>query len=339
MAVWLILIIVNICLFEWSYAIQPIKFNNYHKITFIDKENFSDPFKILNIGYDQDDVEVYKFLDTQKNSYIVFVKDNEGNHYIVKQERTKTLTRQLRAISETLCAYIAHVISIPSQCVTLLPPGFSFPGKFITKRIATLHTLVPGQTVRSSTTGKYSKIDIKQTTDPEIPFEKQGFTERTIFFMSQHLDLPKIVALDTFTGNKDRNKANILYDSGTDSFYAIDMALMYDAFSNRKPIAQIACEHVIRMLEQKKQFTTQEQQGLSLYRSTLQDLVREFPPKIMFELLDSLVVESGLLAATSPFAEKEVISLINTYKRAIKQSYTETKKLIYLLFLLMNKQH
>ena len=292
--------------------------------------------KLLDVDYDHDKLVIYKFLDTQKCSYIVFVKDSEDNHYVVKQEKYPGLTKQIRAIAEALCAHIASSLSIPSQQVKILPIGMPFPGKFITKRVGTLHTLVPGNTIRAIPNSLYGKLDIKQPTDNSIPFEQQGFTERTIFWMSQHPDLPLIVALDTFVGNKDRNKANILYDSESNSFYAIDMALIYDVESSRKPVAQIACEQVTQMIINNTQFTEKELEALRLYRSMLKRLVFNFPPNVMCALLDSFFIESKIVK-THLFSTKDIMSLLNAYKRAIKQSYIDIKKLIYLLFVLMNR--
>jgi hypothetical protein len=291
---------------------------------------------LLDADYDHDKLVVYKFLDAQKSSYVVFIKDDAGNHYVVKQEKCPGLSKQIRSIAEALCAHIASSLSIPSQQVEILPVGMSFPGKFITKRVGTVHTLVPGNTIRANPNGLYGKLDIKQPTDNALPFEQQGFTERTIFWMSQHPDLPLIVALDTFVGNKDRNKANILYDSESNSFYAIDMALIYDVESNRKPVAQVACEHVTQMIMNNTQFTEKELEALRAYRSMLKKLVSNFPPSVMCALLDNFFLESKIVK-TPLFSTKDIVSLLNAYKRAIKQSYVDIKKLIYLLFVLMNR--
>src|SRR5690348_5552613 len=78
-------------------------------------------FNLLSFDYDHDDIMVYKFLETQKNSYILFICDKEGNHYIVKQEKGRELFQQFRALSETLCAHIASELNIPSHHVRLLP--------------------------------------------------------------------------------------------------------------------------------------------------------------------------------------------------------------------------
>ena len=114
------------------------------------------------------------------------------------------------------------------------------------------------------------------------------------------------------------------------------MSLMYDIVGNRKSVAQIACEQITRMIEQHQKFSKQELQALNAYRTVLQDLVKEFPPKKVGDLLDALIVESGLIGKLSTFAEKDVYALSNVYKRAMKQSYAEVKKLIYLLYVLIN---
>jgi len=304
---------------------------------FLEKKGHFFPATLLDPSYDHNKIVPYKFLESQKSSYIVFVKDDEGNHYIIKQEKSVMLGKQMRAICEALCAHISLSLDIPSQYVRIIPVNVPFPGKFITKRVGTIHSLVPGETIRSNPNGLYAKLDIKQSTDKDLLFEQQGFNEKTIYWMSQHHQLPLIVALDTFVGNKDRNKANILYDVESNSFYAIDMALMYDIQSSSKPVAQIACDHVVAMIEQNKRFSEKELEALQAYRLMLKKLVHYYPPQTMCELFDDFFLESKI-TATPFFNAKEITITVNLYKRAIRQSYIDIKKLIYLLFILLNQQ-
>ena len=313
--------------FLFNITFSVVSLSNQEKIDFL----------VLDSDYDHDNVIVYKFLDAQKSSYIVFVKDDESNNYVVKQEKYKELKRQFRAISEALCAHIALSLDIPSQQVKIIPVGTAFPGKFVTKRVATLHTLVPGVTIRSLKSGSlYSSLDIKQDASEDTPVERRGLTEKIIYWMSQHPDLPLIVALDTFTGNKDRNKANILYDQETDRFYSIDMALMYDIFGERRSLAQLACDQVNGMIKRGKVFTEKEREALIAYRSMLKKLVYNFNPKIMCQLFDDFFLESKIVK-TSLFGTKEIMASINEYKRSMRESYIDIKKLIYLLLILINQ--
>lgn len=292
---------------------------------------------LLDQSYDHNLISVYKFLDTQKSSYIVFIKDNEDKHYVVKQEKNPSLNKQFRAMAEALCAYVAQTVSIPSQEVYIIPMGVPFPGKFITKRVATLHTRVPGSTIRSLPDGRYAKLDIKQSTDVTTPSDRQGFNQRTIFWMSRHKDLPSIVAFDSFFGNKDRNKANIFYDPVSDRFYSIDMALMYDVFSARRSVAQVGCEQLLLMIKNNVTFNSAEIKGLRAYRDMLRQLVQLFPPKKMCELVDMFFNEMAVVTENSQ-SQKDIAATLELYKRAIKKTYVDIKKLIYLLLILIEQQ-
>jgi hypothetical protein len=292
-------------------------------------------FDLINPEYDHNRITVYKFLETQKSSYIIFIQDDEENHFVVKQEKADSMSKQFRAVSEAVCAYIAYFTAIPSHKVCIIPTNVPFPGKFITKRVATLHTLVPGYTIRSNPKGLYAKLNIKQSTELDIADDQRGFTEQTIYWMSQHPDLVLITALDTFLGNKDRNKANILYDPEGDSFYSIDMALMFDILSDRKLVSLVACENVAAMIENNKIFTVQELYALQHYRTILKKLVKKFPPKVLMEIFNKYYEVSGITDIKAP-KSKMISVILNGYIRAIKQSYVHIKKLIYLLSILIS---
>src|SRR5207249_10025139 len=98
---------------------------------------------------------------------------------------------------------------------------------------ATVHTLVPGQSVESLNLD----VDIHQRMRREntpmwhkwgpLPPEKAGLTLKVIQNMAKHDDLPSIVAFDTFVGNADRSRPNLFYDSATDHYFGIDMAASF----------------------------------------------------------------------------------------------------------------
>jgi hypothetical protein len=294
------------------------------------------PFAILDSDYDHNLIVIKKFLEEQKNSYIVFIIDDKGNQYVVKQEKNPYLQRQYCIVSEAVSAYVAQSIGLFSQRVQIIPVGVPFPGKFITKRAATVHTFVVGDTIRSmaKSSNKYEKLDIKQDTDSSTPAERQGFNERTIFWMAQHPDLTAICAFDTFMSNPDRNKANTIRNEDDDHFYVIDMAGVYDIFSGRKSVSEIACQQVTLMIEGHKKFSQQELAAIIRYRETLKKLIAEFPPQRMIILFEHFFKQTRIVAGPL-FSTQDIDKVLSAYKRAIKQSYVEVKRLAYLLLILI----
>src|SRR5579872_4657655 len=108
-------------LFIFSLSFGENIYNDLEEILSLKNNTVASEFKLLDGCYDHDDITVYKFLETQKSSYIVFIKDHNNNHYVVKQEKGTTLSKQFRALCETLCAHMACSLSIPSHHVRLLP--------------------------------------------------------------------------------------------------------------------------------------------------------------------------------------------------------------------------
>jgi len=283
-------------------------------------------------------ITVYRFLELQKNSYITFIKDEiTGKNYLVKQEKSSTLERQFQVVFEKLAAHMAFVTGIPAHQVIIIPAGVSFPGKNFIERTATLHTVVPGITLRQLTDGYYSKLDLKQNNNKELSFDELGLNKRLISFMALHEDLSAIVALDTFIGNNDRNKANVLYDQNNDHFYAIDMSSLYNVGNGNKRISFLACEHIEFMLTcQLPLFSREEKEALKNYSRILETLVQKFPPSKIYRLIRKFMEEAHL-TDMQYFDIKEVNSFFDKYKIVIRESYLDNKRLLYLLDHIINK--
>ena len=289
-----------------------------------------DSFTLLDKSYDHDLIRVNKFLEHQKNSYIFFVSDADGNNYLVKQPRSMFLKDQLSVIFEKLSADIAHEVGILAHSVCIIPAGTSFPGKIIAKRVATLHTVVPGQMIRVLKDGKFAGINIKQTNDMSVSPENQGLCEENIYYMSLHSDLALIMALDTFIGNRDRNKANVLYDERTGHFYAIDMSCIYTVYKGEKNLALIAYEHLENMIMRKKKFSDDELLSLRAYRDMLKKLVDKFPPDYVFFLLKKYITDTRLIDRHY-YTVNDIFFLLNDYKVVISESYKDVNRIIALL--------
>ena len=301
----------------------------------IEYEKSASAFKVLNPGYDQNNIVPYHSLDKQKSSYIVFVVDDEDNRYVVKQEKNGILKKQYQSVCETLSAFMAEKVGISAHYVRILPIGMSFPGKMVKNQTATLHTLVPGVTVRNLQDNEYEKLDIKQKNDLEagLPFSEMGFNRRVIANMAMHPALPPIVALDTLIGNRDRNRSNLIYDKKT--FYAIDMALIYDTYYDKVLLAKLACDQVALMIYNKEKFNQSELEALKSYRKTLIALVSYFTPKRIYTLMHKIAFDAGLKDNLF-FSGEEVFDMIYEYKCKIKESDFYIKKLIDFLSVLIN---
>src|SRR5579864_316910 len=136
-------------------------------------------FPLLESQYDRDKIVVYKFLESQKYSYIFFIEDVDANHYVIKQQKSGSLVKQFRVVCEMLCAHMAELLEIPAHLVRILPAGVEFPGKFLADRTASLHTKISGTTVRDLIPGhQFAKLDIKQNNDCFLSFDQMGLNRR-----------------------------------------------------------------------------------------------------------------------------------------------------------------
>src|SRR5207245_9730688 len=86
------------------------------------------------------------------------LSDPKGKLFILKQKKVnpahidnlqKTWQRLARSIiPEAFGAYIAHRLQIPFQYVWIIPPTLSYPGKHYDGMPATLHSVLPGKSIR-----------------------------------------------------------------------------------------------------------------------------------------------------------------------------------------------
>lgn len=309
--------------------------SNYEKYL-TDIKKYTQFFAILDPNYDHNTIKIKKFLENQRHSYVFFIEDANENPYIVKQDRSFSSKHQIFVVLEKLAAYIADKIGISSQKVEILPAGVCFPGKAIAKRPASIHTCMPGVTIRELTKGPFSHISIKQGGNPKESLKYLGINEKVIKSMSEHEDLPPIVALDTFTGNRDRNQGNLIYDELNNKFYSIDMGVIYDVLrEDRVPIAMLACKNIESMIHETVSFTQKELCALDHYRSVLLKLLENFPPDKTYFLLCLFAREAGLLDTNTKFKS----SMFQSYKIAIEETYYQCEHLIDLLSQLLKSKN
>ena len=257
-----------------------------------------------------------------RNSFVYYVKI-KGKKYLVKQK--KDPKRKLAVVRDALAAYIARVLGI-AHLVAIIPFDVEFPGKVQTAQPATVHTLAPGDTVRSQVNIKYSALRLRQFWANAQTFCEKGLTREIITFMTWHKQLPKIVALDLLIGNSDRHCGNLCYDPETDMFCAIDMD---DTFN--KDLCMLACEKLHFMVEQQQViFTAEEIVALQSMKSALKYLIRKNKLRNVIEQLNAFAQRAGFFQG-SPIYNKSIAKKLAEYQMMITQTYVSADKLIELI--------
>lgn len=285
--------------------------------------NNIDCFDMLNSDYDINKMTILKHKDNRK-CHFTFLMNASNDLFIIKQITKLNPTKQLKAVRESLGAYIAESNNLRANQVRIVPAGFAIPGKDI-QRPATLHTVVPGDS--ASKLSNAFKLDIKQ---PIKENPKQIY--HIIHSMSLHSDLPAIVAFDTFIGNRDRKRSNFFYDKTSDTFWMIDME---QSFKNN--LCKLACTAIHMFLNnQSFNFTATHINGLIIYRDTLKNLIKNHPPHTLHKKLDEFLFQAGIKPGYSLF-NNEVIAEIQQYKDTISKSYTSAQQLVTLLDKLINR--
>jgi hypothetical protein len=145
----------------------------------------------------------------QRNNGISFLKDAEGNDFVLKQQASKET-----AIHDTLGAYIGSSIDIPINQVELLPVGSYFMGKTLTNT-ATLHTNAPGK-------------EVYNTEKSDLCIREGIASLKNLQSISQHKDLCLITALNIYLNNDDSYNRNLFFDGKTNRFCAIDQGYVFN---------------------------------------------------------------------------------------------------------------
>lgn len=262
-----------------------------------------------------------------RDSFISFIQDS----YVVKQMRDTTPDEQFLLVIDATACHIGNSIDVSVNKVYVSPPGEDISGKRNINYPATVHTLAAG--VGTNTPCSYQDIDIQQRYRKvwmqeayhlnALKEEERGLTPKVIYNMSFHKDLPAIVALDTFTGNSDRNPENLFYDSIQDRFCGIDMAAAFT-----KPLAEVALTQLTRLdwaLLSKK-----EREALLDYRETLVSLLEHWPPERQIEALLAYSEAGGFIPGTHLW-DQSVEERIQYHQKCIRQNYEYTMQVVDLI--------
>lgn len=274
---------------------------------------------------------VYTYIDTFKdikltlikkvetrNSYISFVTDTNNNRYLIKQKKYSDIIRVARhVLCEFLSTYIAQKAKINSQKVWVLASSLYNQYKSIPHFPASLHSFVDGLHISNKRYPYDKAINIRQAYSKHAPVDT-GLTLEVVRCMVRHSDLAKIVALDTFTGNGDRTIRNILYVINTNNYFVIDMDPTF-----RKNLAAVACKNIKKWIRDTTVvFTKEEICALTIYKKTLQKIMRIFTVNELCNICDTVVDELRV---------KSHYKFVDIIKDTIIESYASTQKLITFL--------
>ncbi len=288
---------------------------------------FGHSFELLDPHYNNNKITVIDFILNHKKSYITYIMDGAKNVFLVKQGKHHSSfshKRLLMVVREMLNAYIAELHDIPANRVRIIPAGYAIPGKLYVETPATLHTLVPGKPLNKLS--GINKPFIQQPWEEKFSREQWGLTYRVIHDMSLHpSDLPLIVALDTFIGNAARRHDNFFYDKESDKFWAIDLESSFD-----KNLCKPAYNCIHTLLKDKVKLTSQELNGLIIYRDTLKKLIKHHPPDELYKKMDEFMLQAGIKPGSLLF-DDEVVAKLLFYKKTISENYKSAQELVLLL--------
>jgi hypothetical protein len=270
----------------------------------------------------------YKVISTKETDdcWISFIEDESGLRSIVKQVKDKNPDEQFLLVIDALACTIAQEQKIPMNKVSLIPPGVPFSGKVFPDRLASLHSLAPGQSAEEAL--PWPDFDLhqraKKRLPPDwknwepIPLEEAGLTPSIISNMSQHRSLSKIAALDTFLGNGDRSNPNIFFDPSNQTFCGIDMAAAFNSI-----LAAPTCFQIKRIMSGEIQLSQQEILALKTYRLALNSLVQNYSAETLCKRLEHVAIFAGF--------SKKVQNRIAHHKKNIRENYLKSQELVHLL--------
>ncbi len=244
--------------------------------------------------------------------------------------------RDYRLIMEEFSSHIAETVNAPINIVEIIPKDIEFIGKNIKERLASLHTFAHGRQLNKP--GLYHDLNIRRQFLLLIKKAKRGlisqrvkerFIVSIITEMSRHYQLPIIVALDTFVGNRDRAKSNLFYDQRNDKFFGIDMGQAF-----RTNLSQFIYKFFVYILDDLSvQLNDSELKALISYRNTLKKLIQKNKPETLKILLDEIVIKSKI-----DMSNKLIFDQVKKYKNNIEKMYISAGKLVKILDRVIKKQ-
>ena len=276
-----------------------------------------------------EDLRLMSLYCKPHSTCIAILIDDNKNKFILKQ---KTRSALFSSVFEKLVTDIAYSVDIPTNLVKIIPCGTPFVGKKDKHMPATLHTFLPGVSVKylPKHLREYA-VSLRQVLkEGNVSHKVGGFTRVLVSRMSLHEDLPKIIALDTFVANHDRHRGNYFYDEETDRFFAIDFEVAF-----RKNLAEKVYQSFIEMIEDKNLiFSAEEIEGFVIYRDMLKRLIDKYNPKLLRFCINELIDNAGI-DLTKPKDENKKAK----YDKMMEANYNSCIKIVNILDVLIKKHH
>ncbi len=260
-------------------------------------------------------------------------RDCTISRLIIKQIIDPSSVAQFSLVCDVTACHIAQQVGIPINRVVLISYDQPFFGKKKDGFPATIHMQVPGVPV--NTLRQFDDFSLYQRVRPvgswmyekwgPLPIEESGITLKIISDMSLHDDLPPIVALDTFVGNRDRSNPNLFYDKAPNRFYGIDLGESF-----KFNLAKEACRQFERLSEDGHQFSQVEKHALKLFFQTIKQLVLHFDEQALLTLFTEYACKAGFVEGTFLYTT-EVKERMKFHSQIIKESMRDSKELIKIL--------
>jgi hypothetical protein len=144
-----------------------------------------------------------------------FVESPNGDRKVFKQALR---SEAISVASEVLASEIGLQAGIKVNRSRLIPAAARSEFK-AAGNVATLHDLVPGRAVIDLKRSKWADTDIQMSSWASYNFD-------ALLNATQHQDLAKLLAFDTFVANSDRHSGNLFYDPRK-GFHGIDLGYSF----------------------------------------------------------------------------------------------------------------
>ncbi len=265
-----------------------------------------------------------------QQSFVFLVTTPHNERWVIKQHKHPSVVHQFTSVLDTLGARIAEKMGVACNRVELLSSSQCRSLKPLSDWPATINSFMPGENLKDKS--RYEGHFVHQRIR-HVEKSRQGLTLDVIRNMALHDDLPALVAVDTFIGNSDRNKSNLLYDKKTDTYNAIDFG---DSFKTN--LAEIALGYIRTI--RKSALKPAEVKALTVYTTTLKALLKRYPPRTLITLLDRLAHQAGFFqkAKVSNTVRLLLYRRLKIHKAFVYRSFRSTQQLVHDLDRLLGLQ-
>lgn len=287
---------------------------------------------------DLNSLKFFKQIESTSSDADVQLVADETDIFIFKQITDQNLDEQFLILNDLIASNFGSQNYIPVNNLQIIPNLTTCALKKYPNCAATVHNFISGISFESQLPKILSSnFTIQQRVyNPNSEWQKkypvdqndQGLTKIVIESMSQHKDLPKIVAFDTLIGNADRSLPNIIYKEDSNNFFGIDHAA---AFTKRLP--KLAIEQIQKLIDQ-NYFTTCSKEileSIKIYCDTLKVLATEQNCK---QILDDLQNSWKFI---SEEINETITNRIALHSKIVQQNFEDCKKLILQLDTVLKK--